>query len=119
MPSKNVCISLQKPVSRFDCQCKILSDPVLDVLEAVDWIRFRFLERYKGRGRRNKYSRIGLLKALFYMELARLDSVHELVRVLERSPYNMNILGLNGVPSDCVFTRSKQDLGESTNKLLK
>jgi IS5 family transposase len=118
MSSKNVCICLQKPVSCFDCQCKILSDPVLDVLEAVDWSRFRFLERYKGRGRRNKYSRVGILKALFYMELARLDSVHELIRVLERYPYKMNILGLNGVPSDSVFSRFKQDLGEALDRIM-
>jgi hypothetical protein len=39
------------PVSCFDCPCKILSDPVLDVPEAVDWGRFLFLERYKGRDR--------------------------------------------------------------------
>ena len=90
----------------------------MDVLEAVDWSRFRFLERYKGRGRRNKYSRIGLLKALFYLELARLDSVHELIRVLECYPYKMNILGLEGVPSDCVFTRFKQDLGESLDRIM-
>lgn len=87
-------------------------------MEAVDWGCFRFLERYKGRGRRNKYSRIGLLKALFYMELTRLDGVHELIRVLERYPYKMNILGLEGVPSDSVFTRFKQELGDTLERIM-
>ncbi len=53
------------------------------------------------------YSRVGLLKALFYMELARLESVHELIRVLSRDKYKMNILGLEALPSDSVFSRFK------------
>lgn len=118
MPNKNVCICLQKPVSCFDCQCKILSDPFLEVLEAVEWGRFRFLDRYKGKGRPPLYSRIGLLKALFYMELARLDSVHELIRVLSHDKYKMNILGLEGLPSDSVFIRFKQELGESMDRIM-
>lgn len=118
MSSKNDCFGLQKPVSCFDCQCKILSDPVLDVLEEVDWSRFRFLERYKGRGRPCRYSRVGLLKALCYMELASVPSVHELIRVLNRDKYKLNILGLEGLPSDSVFSRFKTKLGDHMDRII-
>jgi hypothetical protein len=105
MLTKNECTGWQMPVSCFDCHCKILSDPILYVLESVDWTRFLFLERYKGRGRYPVYSRIGLLKALIYMELAGVPSVHELLRVLGRDPYKMKILGLESLPDDSVFNR--------------
>ena len=109
---------LQKPVSCFDCQCKILSDSVLDMLEAVDWSCFRFLERYGGKGRPHLYSRIGLLKALLYMELSWIPSVHELLRVLERDKYKLNILGLEGLPSDSVISRFKQEHGKSIDRII-
>ena len=118
MSSKNGCMGWQMPVSCFDCHCKILSDPVLDVLETVEWGRFLFLERYKGRGRHAIHSRIGLLKALLYMELAGIPSVHELLRVLGRDPYKMKILGLDSLPSDSVFSRFKQMLGGSMDRLV-
>ena len=106
------------PVSCFDCQCKILSDPVLDVLETVDWRQFLFLERYKGRGRHRVHSRIGLLRALLYMELKGIPSVHELLRVLARDPYKMKILGLERLPDDSVFSRFKRELGKSMDRLV-
>lgn len=108
----------QMPVSCFDCHCKILSDPVLAVLESVDWTRFLFLERYKGRGRHGVHSRIGLLKALLYMEMSGIPSVHELLRILGRDPYKMKILGLDCLPHDSVFSRTKPELGEHMDKMV-
>ena len=108
----------QMPVSCFDCQCKILSDPILDVMEAVDWSLFLFLERYAGKGRHHAHSRIGLLKALVYLELSEISSVHELLRVLERDPYKMKILGLDRLPDDSVFSRFKVKLGKYMDRMI-
>jgi IS5 family transposase len=108
----------QMPVSCFDCHCKILSDPVLAVLESVDWTRFLFLERYKGRGRHPVHSRIGMLKALLYMELSGIPSVHELLRILARDPYKMKIFGLERLPHDSVFSRFKRELGKYMDKMV-
>jgi IS5 family transposase len=118
MLSKNDCMGWQMPVSCFDCHCKILSDPVLAVMESVDWTMFLFLERYKGCGRHPVHSRIGLLKALLYMELSGIPSVHELLRILGRDPYKMKILGLESLPHDSVFTRYKRELGEHMDKII-
>ena len=106
------------PVSCFDCQCNILSDQVLDVLQAVDWALFFFLERYKGKGRHPVHSRIGLLRALLYMRLAGIPSVHELLRMLARDPYKMKILGLDCLPHDSVFSRFKRELGGSIDRIV-
>lgn len=118
MLSKNECQGWQTPFSCFDCQCKILSDPVLVVLGAVDWSLFMFLESYKGKGRPCKYSRIGLLRALLYMELSGIPSVHELIRVLESDKYKMKILGLDQLPSDSMFSRFKRELGKSMDRMV-
>ncbi|CAJ36182.1 predicted transposase (IS4) [Methanocella arvoryzae MRE50] len=107
MLSKNVGTGWQMPVSCFDCQCKILSDVPLMMLEAVDWQRFRYLEKNNKMGRPSTYSRIALLRALLYMELANLSSVSELVRILKGDYYKMNVLGLNKLPSESTFSRFK------------
>ncbi len=52
------------------------------------------------------------------MELARIHSVHELLRVLARDPYKMKILGLDRLPSDSVFSRFKRGLGSSMDRLV-
>jgi hypothetical protein len=108
----------QMPVSCFDCHCHILSDPVLDVLDTVDWGSFLFLERCQGRGRHSVYGRIGLLRALLYMELSRIPSVHELLRFLGRNLYKMKVLGLDHLPSDSVFSRFKRRLGGWMDRLV-
>ena len=118
MSSKNGCVGWQMPVSCFDCHCKILSDPILQVIEMVDWTVFLFLERYKGRGRHPVHSRIGLLKAFLYMELSGIPSVHELLRILERDPYKMKNFGLDQLPSDSVFSRFKRELGGSMDRMV-
>jgi transposase, IS5 family len=115
---KNGCVGWQMPVSCFDCQCNILSDPFLDVLQGVDWSLFLFLERYKGKGRHPVHSRIGLLRALLYMRLAGIPSVHELLRVLERDPYKMNNLGLDRLPDDSMFSRFKRELGGRIDRMV-
>ena len=81
MTGKNVCLSLQKPVSCFDCQCNILSDIFLVMLEAVDWSRLKFIDFYKGKGRPHMHSRLAMLKAFIYMRLSGIG-VSEFVRVL-------------------------------------
>jgi transposase, IS5 family len=108
----------QMPVSCFDCQCKILSDPVLVVLGSVDWTEFLFLERYKGRGKYPVHSRIGLFKALLYLELAGIPSVHELLRILDRDKYKMKILGLERLPDDSMFSRIKLELSEYMDRMV-
>jgi len=118
MLSKNDCMGWQMPFSCFDCHCKILSDPVLVVLEAVDWTRFLFLERYKGRGRHPVHSRTGLLKALVYLELSGIPGVHELLRILARDPYKMKILGLESLPHDSVFSSFKRGLGKHMYRMI-
>lgn len=107
MSSKNVCLSLQKPVSCFDCQCNILSDVFLVVLEAVDWSRIKFIDFYRGKGRPHRHSRLAMLKAFIYMGLAGIGSVSEFVRFLEKHPYKMNILGFDQLPSESTFSRFK------------
>jgi transposase, IS5 family len=82
MLSKNGCMGWQMPVSCFDCHCKIFSDPVLDVLDALDWGTFLLLERYRARGRHHVNGRIGLLRALLYLEVAGIPGIHELLRFL-------------------------------------
>ena len=52
------------------------------------------------------------------MELARIPSVHELLRVLARDPYKMKILGLDRLPSDSVFSRFKRGLGGWMDRLV-
>lgn len=118
MLSKNECAGWQMPVSCFDCHCKILSDPVLIVLESVDWSEFLFLERYTGSGQHPIHSRIGLLKALLYMELSGIPSVHELLRILGRDPYKMKILGLDRLPHDSVFSRFKPLISEYLDRMV-
>lgn len=109
MPNKNVTIDLLKPYSCFDCQCKILSDVNLTILEAVDWSRFQFLEKYNSRGRKPEHSRVALLRALLYKELGSIKSVNELVRILEADYYKMNILGFKRVPDKSTFSRFKNE----------
>jgi len=118
MSSKNGCAGWQMPVSCFDCQCKILSDPVISILEAVDWTEFSYLEKYGGKGRHPVHRRIGLLKALLYLELAGLPSVHELLRILARDPYKMRILGLDRLPHDSVFSNFKKVLGKTMDRMV-
>jgi transposase, IS5 family len=110
MLSKNVCTGWQMPVSCLDCQCKILSDVYLLILEAVDWQRFEYLESRNSRGRPPRHSRIALLRALLYKELANLPSVSELVRILTGDYYKMNILGFNHLPSMSTFSRFKDEV---------
>lgn len=110
MISKNVCVGWQMPVSCFDCQCKILSDVYLLVLEAVDWQRFEYLEPKNNRGRPPRHSRIALLRALLYKDLANLSSVSELVRILASDYYKMNILGFDHLPSESTFSRFKDEV---------
>lgn len=110
MLSKNVCTGWQMPVSCLDCQCKILSDVYLLMLEAVDWQRFGYLEPRNNRGRPPRYSRVALLRALLYKELANLPSVSRLVRILTGDYYKMNILGFNELPSESTFSRFKDEV---------
>ncbi len=110
MLSKNVGTGWQMPVSCFDCHCKILSDVPLMMLEAVDWQRFRYLEKNNNVGRPPQYSRIALLRALLYMELANLPSVSELVRILRGDNYKMKILGFDHLPSESTFSRFKDQV---------
>lgn len=106
------------PVSCLECHCKILSDPVLSILEAFDWAEFSYLEEYKGKGCYHVHSRIGLLKALLYLELAGLPSVHELLRVLGRDPNKMRIIGLDRLPHDSVFSNFKKVLGKTMDRMV-
>jgi len=108
----------QMPVSCLDCNCKILSDPVLFVMESVKQTEFLFLEQYKGRGRYPVHSRIALLKTLLYMELSGIPSVHMLLRILGRDTYKMKILGLNTLPDDSLFSRIKLELGEYIDRMI-
>jgi transposase, IS5 family len=59
-----------------------------------------------------------LLRSLTYRELARVPSVHELLRILERSPYKMNILGLEQLLDDSVFNRFKRELGRHMDRIV-
>jgi predicted secreted protein len=77
------------------------------MLEAVDWQRFRYLEKSNKFGRPVEFSRIGLLKALIYMELANLPSVSELVRILRDDYYKLKFFGFDRLPSESTFSRFK------------
>ncbi|OPY26892.1 MAG: Transposase DDE domain protein [Methanocella sp. PtaU1.Bin125] len=110
MTNKNDCTSLQMPVSCFDCHCKILSDKYLEMIEAIDWQRFDFIEKNNKRGRPSIYSKIAILKALFYMELAGIPSVSKLVRILADDLYKSNILGFNRLPSESTISRFKESI---------
>jgi hypothetical protein len=80
------------------------------MLEAVDWQRFRYLEPGYNRGRPPLHSRIALLRALLYMELAGIPSVSELVRILGNDLYKMKILGFDQLPSNSTFSRFKESV---------
>lgn len=110
MLTKNECTGWQVPVFCFDCQCKILSDTCLDMIEAIDWQRFRFVEKNNRRGRPATHSKIALLRALLYMELSGITSVSKLVRILAADLYIMNILGFNRLPSESTFSRFKESV---------
>jgi IS5 family transposase len=110
METKNDGMGWQMPVSCFDCSCKILSDVCLKMLEAVDWRRFQYLEPKNNRGRPPRHSRVALLRALLYKELANLPSVSKLVRILDADYYKMNILGFDHLPSESTFSRFKDEV---------
>jgi hypothetical protein len=59
-----------------------------------------------------------LLKALLYVKLSGIPSVHELLRILARDPYKMKILGLDSLPDDSVFSKIKPMLGEHMDKMV-
>lgn len=77
------------------------------MLEAVDWSRIKFIDFYKGKGRPHRHSRLAMLKAFIYMRLSGIG-VSEFVRVLEKHPYKMNILGFDHLPSESTFSRFKE-----------
>ncbi|CAJ35536.1 transposase [Methanocella arvoryzae] len=110
MLSKNDCTGWKMPGSCFDCQCKILSDTYLEMIEAIDWQRFSFVEKNNKRGRPSIYSKIALLKALVYMELAGIPSVSKLVRILAGDLYKLEFLGFNQLPSESTFSRFKESI---------
>jgi hypothetical protein len=80
------------------------------ILGAVDWERFQYLESGYNRGRPPLHSRIALLRALLYMELAGIPSVSELVRILAGDLYKMKILGFDQLPSNSTFSRFKESV---------
>jgi IS5 family transposase len=59
-----------------------------------------------------------LLRALLYMDLKGIPSIHELLRLLGRDPYKMKILGLERLPDDSVFSRFKRELGKSIDRMV-
>jgi len=115
MTSKNGLLITRSCV---DCHLKILSDKPLEVLGSFDWQSLRFLERYKGRGRRCEYSVIAFLRALIYMELAGITSVRKLVRLLEHDKYKLMILGFHKLPDHSLFSRYKQRFGEHIPRIM-
>ena len=118
MSSKNVVMGLWKPYSCFDCQCKILSDVNVSVLEAVDWTSFKFLEKCSSRGRRPVHSKVAMLRALIYMELRRIGSVRQLVKVLGSDKYIMKILGLDRLPDHSTFSKFKKLLSKHLDRIM-
>jgi IS5 family transposase len=87
-------------------------------MESVDWSEFSFLEQYKGRGRYPVHSRIGLLKALLYMELSGIPGVYMLLTILARDMYKMKILGLERLPDDSLFSRIKLELSNYMDRMV-
>lgn len=59
-----------------------------------------------------------MLRALLYIDLAGVPSVHELIRGLERDKYKMKIPGLDSLPGDSVFSRFKRVPGSRMDRVI-